>query len=87
MSLSTSLPVTGQVPVYRDQPASSGSPPTRDKIASEDKNRTRRVQYKRDRERVLASGRSFSEDFASILPSWRESKLSSEGRGEYPTRS
>lgn len=38
-------------PVYTDQPVSSASPPTRDKINSEDKARSRRGAAARDRRR------------------------------------
>jgi len=56
--------------VYRDQPVSSGSPPTRDKISCETKARTRRLLNRE--KRGLKSGRSYSEDFVNIIPSWRE---------------
>ncbi|XP_069672228.1 protein outspread isoform X4 [Periplaneta americana] len=56
--------------VYRDQPASSASPPTRDKIQSEEKVRTRRVANRE--KRGVKTGRSFSEDFSGMLPTWRE---------------
>jgi hypothetical protein len=56
--------------VYRDQPASSASPPTRDKIQSEEKIRTRRVANRE--KRGVKTGRSFSEDFSGMLPTWRD---------------
>ncbi|GLG98461.1 Uncharacterized protein GBIM_05111 [Gryllus bimaculatus] len=56
---------------YHDQPASSASPPTRDKIQSEEKARTRRVQNRE--KRGVRSGRSFSEDFSGMLPGWQDS--------------
>lgn len=54
--------------VYRDQPASSASPPTRDKIQSEEKVRTRRVVNRE--KRGMKNARSFSEDFSRMLPTW-----------------
>jgi len=54
--------------VYRDQPASSASPPTRDKIHSEEKVRTRRVANRE--KRGMKNARSFSEDFSGMLPTW-----------------
>jgi hypothetical protein len=54
--------------VYRDQPASSASPPTRDKIQSEEKVRTRRVANRE--KRGVKNARSFSEDFSGMLPTW-----------------
>jgi hypothetical protein len=54
--------------VYRDQPASSASPPTRDKIQSEEKVRTRRVANRE--KRGMKNARSFSEDFSRMLPTW-----------------
>ncbi|XP_067013122.2 protein outspread [Anabrus simplex] len=59
--------------VYRDQPAASTSPPTRDKIQPEEKIRTRRVLNRE--KRGIKSGRSFSEDFSGMLPTWRDHKL------------
>ncbi|PNF35189.1 hypothetical protein B7P43_G07654 [Cryptotermes secundus] len=56
--------------IYRDQPASSASPPTRDKIQSEEKIRTRRVANRE--KRGVKTGRSFSEDFSGMLPTWRD---------------
>jgi hypothetical protein len=56
--------------VYCDQPASSASPPTRDKIQSEEKIRTRRVANRE--KRGVKTGRSFSEDFSGMLPTWRD---------------
>ncbi|KDR11694.1 Protein outspread [Zootermopsis nevadensis] len=67
------LPVTVPVDlrkVYHDQPASSASPPTRDKIQSEEKIRTRRVANRE--KRGVKTGRSFSEDFSGMLPTWRD---------------
>ncbi|PSN33190.1 hypothetical protein C0J52_25702 [Blattella germanica] len=55
---------------YRDQPASSASPPTRDKIQSDEKVRTRRVANRE--KRGVKTGRSFSEDFSGMLPTWRD---------------
>jgi hypothetical protein len=54
--------------VYHDQPASSASPPTRDKIQSEEKVRTRRVANRE--KRGVKNARSFSEDFSGMLPTW-----------------
>jgi hypothetical protein len=54
--------------VYRDQPASSASPPTRDKIQSEEKVRTRRIANRE--KRGMKNARSFSEDFSGMLPTW-----------------
>lgn len=64
---------------YRDQPATSASPPTRDKIQTEEKIRTRRVVNRE--KRGIKSGRSFSEDFSGILPSWRDQKMEEENSG------
>nr|CAD7458542.1 unnamed protein product [Timema tahoe] len=60
--------------VYRDQPASSASPPTRDKIQTEEKIRTRRVLNRE--KRGVKSARSYSEDFTGMLPTWRDGKVS-----------
>jgi len=65
--------------VYRDQPASSASPPTRDKIQSEEKVRTRRVANRE--KRGVKNARSFSEDFSGMLPTWaNHSKAESASR-------
>lgn len=64
---------------YHDQPASSASPPTRDKIQSEEKVRTRRVANRE--KRGVKNARSFSEDFSGMLPTWaNHSKAESASR-------
>ncbi|XP_049830062.1 protein outspread isoform X1 [Schistocerca gregaria] len=71
-------PTTETTKGYGDKPVSSASPPTRDKIQTEEKSRTRRVVNRE--KRGVKSARSFSEDFSGvpgILPSWRERKMAS----------
>ncbi|XP_063226112.1 protein outspread isoform X2 [Bacillus rossius redtenbacheri] len=62
--------------VYRDQPASSASPPTRDKVQTEEKIRTRRVLNRE--KRGVKSARSYSEDFSGMLPTWKDTSTATE---------
>lgn len=64
--------VDSTIPSVDNRKVYMGSPPTRDKVRTEEKNRTRRVQNRE--KRGLKTGRSFSEDLTKMLPTWRDKK-------------